>query len=725
MTIQEINKTYNRIIGSLDSKELKEAFVSLHSMISGLQAFEFHEKQLELQDTYTYMLKYRLEGFKDPMHEQIYKSLLASAYELADKVKHQGLKDISPLAFYSKRRTSQKIPQKNFSELHAELSVPLLAKEDKIQYETALSALFQQIWISDLLTTDKAQGIREILLDDSLPFVVGCQIVSALWLGLQVAFDKEKLVLLFDALALHEQEIRIRALVCILLTLYIYRKRTWLYPQVMNRLDAVAESTPAFTKEIQTIILRFILSRETEKITRKLQEEIIPEMMKLGPQINKKINLKDFTLEQVGDEMNPEWQEMLSKGSLGKKMEELSELQQEGADLMHSTFVHLKSFPFFRDTANWFLPFTTEHSSFETGFMENGTGKEAFEMFTSTPFMCDSDKYSLFFTILNLPPDQRNMMLGQFSGQVAEMMEQNKQDLIEKRGNAEFIVSRYIQGLYRFYKLYPGHMEFDDIFTYTLDFHMLPVLKSFITDEESLTIIAEYYLQKKYFQDALPVYESLAKADPQNDLLFQKIGYCRQMQGNIREALSAYLYADLLHPESKWVVRRIAGCYRTLKQPEEALKYYRRYEALTPDDLSIQLNIGHCLLELKEYSEALKYYFKVDYLDSKGNKAWRPIAWISFLTGKYDQARNYYKKIMDNQPTMQDYLNAGHTEWALQNLKEALNYYKKSVISESGDYYKFREQFDQDIPDLLIAGIEEEEIPLMLDQLKYLLEDIF
>ena len=35
MTLQEINKAYNRIIGSLDDKELKNAFDSLHALITG------------------------------------------------------------------------------------------------------------------------------------------------------------------------------------------------------------------------------------------------------------------------------------------------------------------------------------------------------------------------------------------------------------------------------------------------------------------------------------------------------------------------------------------------------------------------------------------------------------------------------------------------------------------------------------------------------------------
>ena len=197
------------------------------------------------------------------------------------------------------------------------------------------------------------------------------------------------------------------------------------------------------------------------------------------------------------------------------------------------------------------------------------------------------------------------------------------------------------------------------------------------------------------------------------------------MSGDIQGALNAYLRADLLQPDSKWVIRRIAGCYRTLKQPEKALGYYRRCEAMNPDDLSIQLSIGHCQLELKEYNEALKYYFKVDYLDPANMKAWRPIAWCSFLVGKYDQARGYYKKIIDNQPNTQDFLNAGHTEWALQHVKEALALYRKAVEKESGDFQKFRELFDQDIPDLLVAGIEEAEIPLMLDQLRYTIDGTF
>lgn len=724
MTVQEINKEYNRIIGSLDSKELKNAFDSIQALISGSKELAFQDKLNELQDTYKYMLRYRIEGVKDPMQEQIYNNLQVSTYELADQAKLKALSVESPVSYYSHRRSFLSQPLGSYAQIHHQLSMQHEAGL-QVQLETLQTTLFTQIWVAHFLTREEVAALKDLLKDTALPLSVGCQMVSALILALQTTFDKEKLFLLFDAATSPEEEIRTRAMIGILLTLYFYRKRTALYPQIANRLAALAEEVPGFSKTIRTITLRFILARETEKITRKLQNEIIPEMMKLSPKISKKINLADFNPEQLGDEMNPEWQNMLSDSKIGKKMEEFSELQQEGADVMHSTFVHLKSFPFFRELSNWLLPFTTSHSLFGDRFRQNTNEKQVLDSMTLAAFMCNSDKYSLYFSMLQLPEEHRKMMMNQFDNQATEMIQQSKEELITKRGKQETIINQYIQDLYRFFKIYPGHLDFDDIFVYPLDFHNLPILQPYISDDESLTAIAEYYLRKNYFSEAQTIFNRLIITNQESDILFQKIGYCRQMNEDLNGALEAYLRADLLNPGSKWVIRRIAGCYRTLKQPEEALKYYHRYEMLSPDNLSVQISIGHCHLELKDYNDALKCYFKVDYLDNKSHKAWRPIAWCSFLTGKYDQARNYYKKITENQPNTQDLLNAGHTEWALQNIKGALSHYKQAVQMESGDFYTFQEQFNQDIPDLLVAGIEEDELPLMMDQIRYALNESF
>ena len=57
-----------------------------------------------------------------------------------------------------------------------------------------------------------------------------------------------------------------------------------------------------------------------------------------------------------------------------------------------------------------------------------------------------------------------------------------------------------------------------------------------------------------------------------------------------------------------------------------------------------------------------------------------------------------------------------------QNIKGALSFYQQAVQMENGNILKFQEQFSQDVADLLIAGIEEAEVALMLDQLRYKIE---
>lgn len=728
MTIQEINNTYGRITDALGRKELKGAFDLLLGLIAGSGHYEFQDKLDELQGTYKAMLGYQMMNVSDPMQSQIYRQLQAALYELADHIRIRALEKDSPRQYFSMLRMRRMHSDASFRNLHRDLAAtydslsPNAAEEWQKAQENRALTLFRKLWISAQLDVEEVVALRELLADERVPAGARCLAVSALWLSLQEIFDKEKVGLLCDAVAVANAEVHARALVSLLLTLYFYRKRTALYPQIEHRLQALAESLPGFSKEIQTIIMRFILSRETEKISRRLRDEIIPEMVKLGPKLSQKINLKDLTPEQLSDEMNPEWQEkLLADSDLGKKVMEFSELQQEGADIMHSTFVHLKNYPFFRETGNWFLLFDAKHSAL-AGMQAITENNVLAEVVNASSFMCNSDKYSLYLSMVSLPEQYRSVMAEQLSGQTAAMLEQKKSELRTKKDELREISGQYIQDLYRFYKLHPSHTDFDDIFTYPLDFHNLPILYPYISDPESLTAIAEYYLQKNYFADALTIFNRLEETDKANEILYQKIGYCKQMIDDVEGALAAYLQADLLRSDSKWVIRRIANCYRTLKQPEKALEYFHRYEMYDAENLAVQISIGHCHLELKEYDEALKYYYKVDYLDSGSHKAWRPIAWCSFLTGKFDQARNYYQKILEATPNTHDYLNAGHTEWVLQDIKGALKYYRQSVAAAEGNFEKFKEQFEQDIPDLENAGIESEEIPLLIDLLKYIVD---
>ena len=46
---------------------------------------------------------------------------------------------------------------------------------------------------------------------------------------------------------------------------------------------------------------------------------------------------------------------------------------------------------------------------------------------------------------------------------------------------------------------------------------------------------------KNYFSDALTIFNQLAETNQESDILFQKIGYCKQMNDDLQGALDAYL----------------------------------------------------------------------------------------------------------------------------------------------------------------------------------------
>lgn len=736
MTNQEIRQKTDNIAIFLEKKQLKNAFEAIRELIEQSKEWTFRE-QLDLAETtYKYMLQYMLDGAADPERDKVYNDLLKTTYELAGKVVLSLNEKNDPRFYYENRRnqTFQKPPSYTAlsAAIHEETSKislsDLLEDSDnessqqmRKQLETLSTQLFQKIWLSNALTKNEAGEIQNFIQNRQMPLQIQCLTLSALTLSLKEFFDEEKLLLLFEACESEEEEIRQRALIGLILILYAYDKRIYLYPHIRNRLSLWSDN-PAIIRNIHTIIRHFILTKETDKISKKISEEVIPEMMKISPKLGQKIKLSDLMEDAGMNEKNPDWQDLLDETGLTDKLMEINDLQMEGADVMHSSFSNLKTYPFFQEISNWFLPFSPDHSTLKNN-ADNYT-IEFINVIGEMGYMCNSDKYSLCFSLMQMPGSYRKMMSSQMLSEMSEALKQEKESqLVPKDKQAENISNRYIHDLYRFYKIHPRKKDFEDIFASPPAIHKTRSIGQFVSDSKSLMSIGEYYFSRNQLNDAKDIFIQLAQQDAATDaVIFQKIGYCEQMEGDIEAALTAYLKSDLIASGNSWTLKKIAYCYRMLKNPEEALTYYQKAETLNPDNLSVQLNIGHCYLELKKYKEALKSYFKVEYLNSTGTKSWRPIAWCSFLTGKFEQATQYYEKILSAQPEMTDYINYGHTLLAMKDNKKATELYKSSIEAPQGSKEKFIKIFNEDIPELIHAGIKENDIPIIIDQVLYTIE---
>ena len=717
MKIESIEETHIDIVHALEKKSLKLAFDLLHSQVIRMGWFHLMDKLNEAQNTYIHMLNYRLQGVDDPMQETIYHRIIASIYFLADDLRRKCLLEKSDHSYYIEARALD-----NSAVSMAFIREELAKHKDinMLQYEESIRCFFNKVWTSDFLLTEDKEIIQRILEENEDNLWVACQLASALTLGLMEVFDMEKLLLLFTLAHSSVLEVRVRAVIGVVLVLYAYRKRIASYPQIKEQLALLRDDAEIISL-METISLRLAMAMETEKITAKMQNEIIPEMLKMNPKLNRKISMDDASLESLSEDMNPEWKNKLSNSALEGKLMEMGELQKEGADLMHSSFIHMKSFPFFREISNWFLPFSKEHSSLSKHFGKDAPASALDQMANLSP-LCNSDKYSLYLSLANF--SHLNKVEESLNAEASEALKQSNAEMKTRKTVETNLVGNYIQDLYRFFKLYAKRHDFQDIFASDASyhrFHELPELHPFFVDGGSLPHIAEFYLQKGYYDDALFILKGLPKETDESSVLFQKIGYCHQMMNRLPSALEAYEHAEILNPNSKWLHKHMASCYRSLKQPDKALSHYLRYETMSPDKPNIALSIGHCYLELKNYTEALKFYFKVDYMKPSA-KVWRAIAWCYFLDKRFDQACNYYEKILENDPQANDFLNAGHTHWAMKNIIQAQKCYMKNIELSEEDFSSFEKLFKQDKADLVSAGIDTEALPLMLDELRYLRE---
>ena len=339
------------------------------------------------------------------------------------------------------------------------------------------------------------------------------------------------------------------------------------------------------------------------------------------------------------------------------------------------------------------------------------------DLLLQSGFLCNSDKYSMAFTLNQIPQVQRNLMFNQ-------MTSQNLEDLLESErmeglkhyaARPEVISNQYIHDLYRFFKLNPRCKEMHDIFQDTIALHLVGPLASILGKPELLREVADFHFKKEHYAEAAKLYGQIAATGQADADIYQKSGYCLQKEKRYVEAINAYLKADMLKPDHVWTIRHLATCYRQSHDFEHAIEYYRKAESIQPDNRNILFHIGSCMAELNRYEEALQYFFRLDLMDNDNIKTWRAIAWCSFVCGKDEQAAKYYNKILVcSAPLATDYLNAGHVAWKRGNIPQAASLYAQAAqkCDNRNDFFNL---FAKDKDILIRMGIHAEDISLMID----------
>lgn len=724
MTEKDLIKQHKEINSLIDECRIHEALGKVRELMTASGLRNKEDQLNRIAETYRFMLHYLIEGAKDTSRNDM----------LADiKEQLRSVADLSLRAFCTKENPQYYYSLLRFNAYRNESVSDLLTKYDNIaselsladatdndtatlrkQREEVLERLFNTLLTSYGADSDYADLSRYLTSGYADP-AVAAQSLSALTLSLLQFYDRSKLLALLEIADADlignplDGFIAAKSVLGIMMSLMFYPDRVTGDPTVMKRLTLWADSIENYRRMRDTVRM-IIGTRDTDRVTQKMQQEVIPELMKLRPEILKTMRGADGQSEMASIENNPEWEEILDKSGLNDKMRELSEMQSEGADLMMITFSNLKQYPFFNSAGNWFLPFDIRHTA-----LSLDKEMESFiNLMNDSPAqICDSDMYSLALTASHIPEMQRRMMSEQMSTQFEQINEEAKSRIANSRTpgfDSEMLKS--IRDLYRFFKLFKRNEGFRDPFAKPLDFMSLPVIGRMLNSPDILILFAEFYFKRGYYQEALPIFNAISKKEHDDATVWEKIGFCHQSTENFIGAREAYEKASLLKTPGLWLLKKLGYVNRRLGSHVKAAEYYKRALDMDPENQNLLMHCGNALLETGNIGEALQHFYHANYVSSDNIKTQRAIAWCELLNGNFTKSAEYYQRIIATGALASDYLNAGHAELLLGHNKEALNLYR---LASANDKEGFIKAFRSDIGTLANLGLDRTSALLILD----------
>lgn len=715
----------------LDAGRYKDSFTLMRKRLVEVPIPGALNQLSQAESTYRYMLDYFTKGLEDPGRDSMLADIRFSLRNIAQRLEKEAQVSDSPDLYYSTLRMCRLRPTDlqasvaKIIELKANADLALSAGQypDEVMsgLESEEEKIFNTLWTSDQLKEADFRVISESIMNEALPFTTAALAISATGLSLMRFYNRDAMLLLCTLATSTDFRISSRALATLVLALNRWRKTAADDSRLAGALSVLLDME-GMSRKIISVVKTVIRTRDTDRVSRKLEREVIPGLMQFGPDIIEKMKKQTEDSSFADLEANPEWEELLRNSGLEEKLRELTEMQSDGADVMMVAFSNLKGYPFFRQVRNWMLPFSVQHPALRKLHSIDDNGLTS--LLEMSGMMCDSDKYSFAFSLTSMPETQRKVVLSQMKAHT-EQMKENMQEYKLLKAGMEFDdeLTRYFRDLYRFHKLFAKRAEFYDPFAETLDFTTVPVVEEVMDSTDDLAAVAEFYFKRGYYADALPLLQSVARASSLTPHVWEKIGFCLEKQPNgNKEAIEAYMKAQLFNPESRWLAKRLGICYRREQDYLNAVDYLRM--ALPEDgsfDRTLSLLITDTLMEAGRWEEALNELYRVDYESPDDPEVLRRMARCAFRSGDMDKCNKLLNSIPILALAEEDYRMLGHVAFLEKNFEDAARRYRQTV-RPNDDKRLWKSQILTDVDIIENLGGSRSDLLLLLESLAYSLE---
>lgn len=735
----EVKDILNSIFKELENRRLGKALTMLENFLYTYPHAYKSDAVAGIRADYQLLVDYWCKNSHDPQRKAIYDQLLRRAFVVTQNVgiRYRIRNTAMMHTMYERARKNHN--DWSVSELRQEMeefvsNVTLLELEPEASREAKGTVLYEQhmqllrdlfdyIWTARTWNESLAEAFLDILLSPTIDSNDQQTIVSAVMLSAMNAFDANKLSLLLHVYQQSADEaVRQRALVGWVFCLN--ENGLNLYPEVAELLEqTVAEER--CQQELTELQLQLIYCANAEGDRQTIQNEIMPEIMKSSDFRVTGHGIEAVEEDPMEDVLDPDASERRME-NVENAMRKIMDMQKQGSDIYFGGFSQMKRFPFFDDICNWFVPFDMNHPVVRRNMKQVRWSGFLRQMLNNNSF-CDSDKYSLVFCF--------NQIMGVMPDKVKEMMDRGEEKFMVEELNMitpetespAFVRRKYLQSLYRFFKVYPSRSMFRNPFEEKQ--RLMPGYLFFAEKSFAATAlgsqcceVARFLMKRKRMKEASVLLDNFVETQRDDYQYIVTKAHALRLIGE----KSYYGFASVLYKKALEMKADdehvISGLARSLFATQDYEKSYELYEQLLekhPEKKSFMLNSAACLVNMKRYEEALKKLYQLNYNHPEDLNVKRVLAWALVGAKRYEQAMKLYGELLEiEQPKTDDMLNYGFCLWCSGDVANAANMFHHYEELTGGTSDQLETIINEEERELLLEhGITETEILLMLDQL--------
>lgn len=683
-------------------QELGQAFHDIRTVLDRLHLSSYREQFEQLEANYRLMCDFMLKGYQDPQRPALYCRLLKSLSTFVRNVETAVKKAHDP--FFSSLSPLTEGTEIDAASVEKRLvkfvqDVAMLSLDDEKRREehartlydnhfAYVRDLFNAIVLSGQWNSGMAEDMAKLLVSPTIDAIDAQTLVSAITLATLNVPDPQKALSLMRVYAeATEETVRQRALAGWVFA--VSQDCFPLFPEVAKNAGDLLDNQEV-RNEVLQLQKQVIYCQNAAQDHETLQKDIMPTIMK-----NQDFEVTRFGIKEKADEPADD---ILHPDADDKKMEQLeesfrkiSDMQKQGSDIYFGGFSQMKRFSFFYTFSNWLTPFYIEHPQLRHLSPQLLKSKFMQHLMQQGPF-CDSDKYSFALTLssvyANLPDNIRNMME---SGELQGGMTGNEEALHTKA----YIRRKYLQDLYRFFKLCDNRNKFANPFD-NKDYHLFMTTPIFRLAMATEARNMERFLLKQKKYDLLSKLLD-THFDRENAEDVQMKAMLASRSKHYTQAEECYRHLLKLRPDDTHAMRGLAqACFFQAKYTEAEKLYHILFETY-PENKNYALYLSIAKINNGEADAAAKLLYKLNYDYPDDLSVKRALAWAELWTKNTRQAHKIYDTILSSaKNAAADYINMGYCCFFEGNIGAAVRFLQQGVRTGQSDNQMLRKQMAQD-----------------------------